>query len=348
MPLMSLQTERPPCSAAERRCAETVADELAARGLTPDVSAGPAPTSPTWVPMLRAVARVWAAAFIAADMRMVATALAVVAVAGGVPSLAAFVSSLPLLGGVTHNVVARLPGTDPAARPVVTVAHLDSHPTNGAPLKPWHRMLAGVSGWLVLVATIAGRFANWRAVAGPVAIEAIATLAWLARGELRRHHTPADDNTSGLIALVELATLARAARPVRDLWIVATGAATSGGAGITAFLRQHPGLHRAWIVEVDALGSGEVVASPIPSRFPAPGTPSQLVRGIASAAQATGDPIEVRRVRRPHSDARTALRQRALAITLTAGIRHPAREGPDAANAARVARVVYALANLPA
>ena len=40
-----------------------------------------------------------------------------------------------------------------------------------------------------------------------------------------------------------------------------------------------------------------------------------------------------------------ALRYRTPAITLTAGILHPARErGPDAANAARAARVVLELA----
>lgn len=297
--------------------------------------------------MLRAVARVWAAAFLAADLPVGAGVLAALAASGGIPIVAASLRALPLLGGVTQNVVVQVRGTASGARPVAVVAHLDSHPTGGAPLHRWHRFAATVSGWFLLVAAVVDRPHGWRAFAGLAAVEAILTLGWLARGELTRHTAAPDDNTSGLLALLHLAELADRSPPARDLWIVATGAATSGGRGIMALLARHPELARAWLVEIDAVGSGEVVASPTPPRFPTPGTPSGLVRGIVTAARATGDPLDVRRVPRSHSDARAAQRRRVAGITLTAGIPHPAREGPDVANAARAARVAYELARLP-
>lgn len=346
MTLAAFAPQRPPCSAAERAAAEAVAGEFARLGHRPALSSLRAPTSPTWAPMLRAVLRVWAAALLAADLSAGAGALAALAAAGSIPALAALLRAVPLLGGTTQNVVAYLRGTENDARPIAVVAHVDSHPTNGAPLTRWHRLVANLSGWLLLVAAFTGRPPGWRAFAGPVAAEAILTLAWLARSELARSDAPPDDNTSGLMALVHLAELARESHPSRDLWIVAAGAATSGSRGMTTFLAEHPELARAWIVEIDALGSGEVVASPSPPRFPFPGTPSALVRGVVAAARVTGDPLDVRRVRRPHSDARAALRRRVAAITLTAGIRHPARQGPDAANAARAARVAHELARL--
>jgi hypothetical protein len=181
-----------------------------------------------------------------------------------------------------------------------------------------------------------------------IAAEGVLTLAWLARRELAKPHVPPDDNTSGLMAIARIAELATETRPICDLWLVASGAGTAGGCGITTFLRLHRDLRRAWVVEIDALGSGEVVASPVPPRFPHPGTPAALTRALVAAAQSSGDPLDVRRVRRPHSDARAALRHRTPAITLTAGILHPSREpGPDAANAARAARIVLELARRP-
>jgi hypothetical protein len=198
----------------------------------------------------------------------------------------------------------------------------------------------------VLVAAFAGRQAvGWRTFAGPVAAEAIVTLALLATRELRLPASAGDDNTSGLMALVRTAELCIQAPAAADVWIVATGAATVGGFGVSSFIKEHAGLRTSWIVEIDALGSGEVIASPTPPLLPNPGTPAALVRSIVAAAHASGDPLSVRRIRRPHSDARVALRHRVGAITLTAGILHPARQrGPDPANAARAARMIHELA----
>lgn len=309
-----------------------------------------APTSPTWAPLLRALMRVWSAAFLAAGLTYVAGGLAALAVFGGVPSVAALLRHAPMLGGLSHNVFVRIAGASGSSRPIVAVAHLDTHPTHGAPLSRIHRLVAAVSGLVLLAAAFEGRpVLGWRTLAGPVAAEAVITLAVLARRELRMPASAGDDNTSGLMALVRTAELCVQAPTPADVWIVATGAGTVGGLGVRAFLRAHPDLNESWIVEIDALGSGEVVASPTPALFPNPGTPPALVRSMLAASRSSGDPLSVRRIRRPHSDARAALRQRVAAITLTAGVLHPAlQRGPDQANAARAARMTHELAALNA
>jgi hypothetical protein len=273
-------------------------DDLGRLGYQPVVETVRAPTSPSWVPLLRALARVWAAAFLAAGFAAPARALAVFAVLGGLPAISRALRFVPLLGGASQNVVVRVRGSFADARPVVVIAHTDTHPTNGAPLARWHRLIAAASGFGVLVASI--WWPDARAIAGVIAAEALLTLAWLARRELARPHLPPDDNTSGLMTLARIADLTMATQPLRDVWLVATGAGTAGGCGVASFLHVHRELRRAWIVEIDALGSGEVVASPVPPRFPHGGTPSALVRALVSAARASGDPLDVRRVRRPH------------------------------------------------
>jgi hypothetical protein len=339
----TLAPGRPPCSATEREAAQTLADDLGRLGWAPVIETVRAPTSPSWVPLLRALARVWAAAFLAAGLVAPARALAALSIVGGAPLIASAIRFFPLLGGTTQNVVVRIRGTSPDARPLVVVAHTDTHPTSGAPLLRWHRWLAALSGVAALAATFLGPAG--RGAAGVVAAEGVITLAWIARRELAGPSVPPDDNTSGLMALARLAELAAVTQPLCDVWLVAGGAGTSGGCGVLSFLRTRRDVRTAWVVDVDALGSGEIVGSPVAPRFPYPGTPAVLIRALVAAAQASGDPMSVRRVRRPHSDARAALRYRTPAITLTAGILHPARErGPDPANAARAARVVLELA----
>ena len=312
------------------------------------VEATRAPTSPTWAPLLRALLRVWSAAFLAAGWPQVALGLAVVTVLGGLPAAAGLIRFVPLLGAPSNNVVAAMRGTDTSARPLVVTAHLDTHSTSGAPLHRAHVLIAAASGWLALVASfVATRpgVAVWRPAAIFVAAESVFTMIVLGRRELSTPTDTPDDNTSGLLAIVRAAELLVDGSLVRDVWIVATAGGTAGSYGVNAFLRGHPAVRDAWLVEIDALGTGELVVSPSPARFPRPGTPSQLVRTVAAVARGLGDPLAVRRIRRPHSDARAALRLRVPAVALTAGLRHPASgPGPDPANAERAARIVDSLA----
>lgn len=344
-----LAASRPPCSVAERDAARSVAARLRRLGLRPRTIPARAPTSPTWTPLLRALCRVWAAAFLAAELPLGARILAALAIAAGIPAVGGLVRFVPLLGATTHNVITSRAGTDRSARPVVVTAHLDTHSTAGRPMTPAHVMLSAASGFVIFAAAIVGhRSGGWRPLTAIVAAEAVLTLAWLARRELTTPSEVPDDNTSGLIALLRVAELVAESAPVHDVWIAATGAGTSGSYGLTALLRRRRELRHAWVIEVDALGSGEVVASPFLAQLAHPGTPEQLVKAIAAAAKESGDPLNVRRVRRPHSDARAALRMRTPAIALTGGLRQLAADdtGPDPANAERAARVIDRLVRL--
>jgi hypothetical protein len=341
-----LVPSRPPCSLAEREAAEAVHAQMRRLDLRPVIERTRAPTSPTWAPLLRALLRVWAVAFLAAGWPAATIAFGALSILGGIPAVAGLVRYIPLLGAPARNVVAARRGTDPDSRPIVVSAHLDTHPTAGAPLRRPHVYLAAASGWVTLIAGIASRpgVAGWRPAAAFVAAESVATLVWLARQELATPTDPPDDNTSGLLALVRLAELVSDGSQLHNVWMVATAAGTSGSYGLTSFFRQHADLRQAWLIEIDSLSTGEVIASPYGPLFPHPGTSPQLVRAVVEAARSTGDPLMVRRVRRPHSDARAALRLRVPAITLTGGLRPPAGGlGPDPANAERAARIVDSL-----
>ncbi len=338
---------RPPCSIAERDAANTVISRLRALGLRPNAEELRAPTSPTWVPLVRALLRVWAAAFLAAGLPLAAGILAAISIAGTIPSIAGLIRYVPLLGAISQNVVAVRKGSDPEARPLIVSAHLDTHPSAEAPMHRAQAALGMISGVVALIGALVGRpgITGSRWLAAFVAAEAVGTLAWLARRELAAPSDQPDDNTSGLLAITRLAELLVASGPAHSVWLVATGASTPGSFGIAAFLRRHNDLRDAWVVDIDALGTGEVVASPIHARLPYPGTPQVMSRAIAAAARASGDPLSIRRVRVSHSDARAALRRRRPAIALTGGLRPPAGgSGPDPANAERIARVVDRLA----
>lgn len=347
--LIEIGPARPPCSVAEREIAESVLRRMRRAGWKPAAERVRAPTSPTWAPLVRALFRVWAAAFLAAGWPIATIALGAGAILGGIPPVAGLLRFIPLLGSPSRNVVGVKRGTDRDARPLVVVAHLDTHPTAGAPLNKVHVFLAAGSGWLALIAGIAARpgIAGWRTAAALIAAESVLTLAWLTRFELKTPREVPDDNTSGLLALARVAELIDGSQ-LRDTWLVATTAGTAGGYGLIGFFKMHPALKKAWVVEIDALGSGEVVASPFSARFPHPGTPSALTKALVGAAREAGDPLAVRRTQMRHSDARVALRRRVGAISLTAGLVQPAGvvpEGPDPANAERAARVVAGLAN---
>lgn len=344
-----LAPARPPCSSAERTAAESLAETFLRLGAQTHTDVLRGATSPTWVPLLRALLRIWAVAFVAAYRPLPAVILASLAVVAGIPRIGALIRYIPLVGASTQNVVAKIAGTDAEARPIVATAHIDTHPTSGAPIGPLRSTLGAALGFAALASAVAARpgLPVWRATTVIVAVEVLITLAWLARRELSRTTNSPDDNTSGLLALLSVAVLATDGRPVHDVWLVATGAGTSGGHGLTAFLRRYAEARRGWVVEIDALGAGEVIASPFAANFPRPGTPPPLVRAVVTAARMTGDPLNVRRVRRAHSDARAALRMRTAAISLTGGLHPPAEHNvPDAGNVERAALIVDRLARI--
>ncbi len=339
---------RPPCSLAEREAARTLARAFRKAGFRPRTIPARAPTSPTWAPLLRALCRVWAAALLAAELPLGARILGGVSLIAALPAIGGLVRFIPLLGATTHSVVSSRAGADRSAPPLLVTAHLDTHSTAGAPMTRAHSLVSTLSSCLVLAAAFFESHSTgvWRWAIAVVAAEAVISLVWLGRRELSTPKDVPDDNTSGLLSLERAAQLIGDMMPERDVWLAATGGGTSGSYGFAAILRRHPQLRKSWVVEIDALGAGEVVATPFAPRLLHSGTPEHLVHAVALAARETGDPLQVRRVRRPHSDARAALRLRTAAIALTAGLRPPAApsHGPDPANAERAARIVDRLA----
>jgi hypothetical protein len=343
---------RPPCSLAEREAARRLARAFRKAGFRPRTIPARAPTSATWAPLLRALARVWAAALLAAELALGARILAGVSLVAAVPAVGGLIRFVPLLGATTHSVVSSRAGVDREARPLLVTAHLDTHSTADAPTTQVHNVASTLSGLLVFVAAFfESRTGDlWRWLIAVVAAEAVISLVWLGRRELQTPKEVPDDNTSGLMSLQRVAELVGELIPSRDVWLAATGGGTSGSYGLVAILKRHRQLRKAWVIELDSLGAGEVVASPFAARFLHAGTSEELKRAVAAAARESGDPLTVRRVRRPHSDARAALRLGTVAIALTGGVRPPAAadHGPDPANAERAARIVDRLAHAAA
>lgn len=357
MDVARLPSPRPPCSAAERSAATALAKALSGIGLRARLETFPAPTSAGWVHMVGALFRLTAAALILASVEMGAVALAGAAfLISAVPQAASMLTArLPAVGGRSQNTVAHVRGDpDIDDPPLVVAAHLDTHASAGEPLSPIHRAFAGAVSWgLALTAGLSAAEIGSGAAVVLLALEPAFTIAWLARQELTGSPDP-EDNASGLAALTRTAERLAAEGPVRDVWLVGTGAATSGNWGITAFLRAHPDVARvAWLLELDSLGTAEIVACPARQRVPRVTTPQALVRAVAGAAIDTGDPIDIRRVRRPHSDADIAFARRVPALALTAGLgpvpglpqdEYGSSEGFDVANVERATRIVDRLA----
>lgn len=357
MDVARLASPRPPCSPAERSTATLLAESFTEIGLRARLESFPAPTSPGWAHMVGALFRLASAALILASVEVGAMVLAGAAfLISVVPQAASMVTARsPVVGGRSQNTVAHVPGDpDVDDPPLVVVAHLDTHASAGVPLNPAHRAIAGAVSWgLALTAGLAAAGIGSGAAAVFLALEPAFTIAWLARQELTASPDP-EDNASGLAALVRTAEELADDPPARDVWLVGTGAATSGNWGVTAFLRAHPEVARvAWLLELDSLGTAEIVACPARQRVPRATAPGALVRAVAGAAIDTGDPIDIRRVRRPHGDADTAFARRVPALALTAGVgpvpgmpqdEFVSEEGFDVANVERAARIIDRLA----
>ena len=233
-----------------------------------------------------------------------------------------------------------------------STAHLDTHPTAGRTAAPAAPLVAAASG--------AGSRRSPAVVATRPGVAAWRQRRRARRGRSRVHDgrgsqrvscaTPAeapDDNTSGLLALVRFAELVADGSPTHDVWIVATGRRNvrqlRSRRRSSVRIRT---LRDAWLIEIDALGTGEVVASPCAAAVPLPGTPH-------AAGPRRSSPLRARPATRsrsgacggPHSDARAALRHARSGDHAHRRVcaRRPVEPGPDPANAERAARIVDSL-----
>ncbi|HVE90887.1 MAG TPA: hypothetical protein VNE62_01100 [Actinomycetota bacterium] len=337
---------RPPCSEAERTAGRLFAKGLGEAGVVPREQELRAPTSPLWLHLVAALLRLVAAGLVIGGFPTKAAPVALVALVVGLPGSSPgrtrLLSKIPGLGGTTVNVIGQIPGRgEPGLPPLVVCCHLDSHPTGGRALSRPAGIAALASGAGLLVLTIVagtlGTDVN-RAAGALFATLALASIAQLSAREGSRKS--AGGGSEALVALLRLAALAAKRPPSRDLWLLATGAATSGSAGMSDFLVRHRDLARtAWVLELDGIGSGELVAVPASTRFPRRRAHPAFVRALAGAAMDCGDPLDLETRGRTHGDARTALAAGLPAATLTS---RPgdARDTDAVQRAARIAHVL--------
>lgn len=301
--------ERPSASDGERRAAEWIRDELAALGararLEPEAAHGT-----YWVPLgLMSAA---AAAAGVAPGRLLAAVVGAAAAAGIADDVSAgphrFRRLLPQRA--THNVVAEA-GDPDGARTLVFVAHHDAAHgglvfapqlvTRVADAFPgWYarretspqvmRLVAGGPA-LVALGALLGRRRLRRVGAAGAAASALA----FADIALRRVVPGANDNLTGVAALLELARRLREA-PVAGVRVllVSTGAEESFMEGMRGFARRHfPHLPRETteVVTLDSVGSPELIViegeGMLTMRDYTPG----LRDRVAAAAARAGVPI---------------------------------------------------------
>ncbi len=273
--------DRTPCSAGEREAAAWVAARLRATGLA-DVVEEDEPSWGTFLPQVTALGALGVLAAVLAAVRRPRTALccAALAVAGIVDEAQ---NGPRLLRRAfrrrrsTVNVVAR--GGDPqAGRTLVVHVHHDAAQTgrfyDQSLMIALHRRRPQLTArlkrqppqwWLGLAAPLGALVTSITARRTPALLGAsVGSLAVAAATDIWRSPTVpgANDNLSGVAALVALAEMARE-RPLGDLRLVlvSCGAEETLQDGIRAFVGSHGhelDPHRTWFLNLDGVGSANL------------------------------------------------------------------------------------------
>ena len=170
----------------------------------------------------------------------------------------------------SQNVVARLAPRELPRRRLVMVAHLDS--TRSGLM--WHPRLVKSfrATFLVLTVCLAvlplcvvAEVATAKRFFFPVSVPfafyvAYALLLLLHREFFFGHVDGANDNASGLAVMLTMAEALSLDAPAdTEVLAVATGCEEAGMVGMQSFLRRHKDeLARAWIINIDNVGAGDV------------------------------------------------------------------------------------------
>lgn len=273
--------DRAPCSAGEREAADLIAAWLRAMGCRATVEEEPAYGSYAW-PVGAMTALAAASGIVAGRGRRMAGvlggALAAAAISDDISYGRQFGRRLVSPQRTTCNVVAEA-GDPDAARTLVITAHHDAAPsgvvfdqtamrwfvrryphivermTENPPL--WWPVLAGPA--LVSLGSAVGSRGLRRA---GIAASLVTTAAMADIG-MRRAVPGANDNLSGVAAILALAAALRE-RPVSGLrvMLVSAGAEEALQEGIRGFARRHFGRLRresTWFLNIDTIGSGNLV-----------------------------------------------------------------------------------------
>jgi Peptidase family M28 len=154
------------------------------------------------------------------------------------------------------NVVARLPAAGPVERTLVLVAHLDAQ-RSGLVWDP--RIIeAGASRRLATKAMTPAALAEALVIASGVRPLVALNVAALLDTGLRPTVPGANDNASGVAAVLELARRLRTAPlPATEVLLAFVGAEEAGMGGMRQFLADHPlDPARSFVLGLDTVGSG--------------------------------------------------------------------------------------------
>lgn len=314
---MNIPANRPACSASESLAADVVLSELNDTGLDAVVQAVPrAMTSPSWVALIAAGLRLIGAALVAAGTVSGAIFVAIIAALLSLPGTAFGRSRMlgfPGLASATRNVVAKVTPDTPTNQPaLVVVATLDTHPTA-------RNRIAAFSAFAIVPALVlvAAAFLGYKVLAFVVAVEAAITIGALAWLETRR----VDGSKAPLQTLVETATLLSAVSPLRPVWVVAVGAGTSFGGGLSQFINSNPGAKsNSWVISIVDTGGEALVAAGHRGFLPPHTTHPAAIRALSGAALEVGHPVDTEQAVGRDPVAQFALSRGLPAITLTCSV----------------------------
>lgn len=308
---------RPACSQREAKACEVVTAALNDAGVDAVVqNVSQAMTSPVWIALIAAALRLIASALVASSLLSSAIFASIIALLLSIPGQA-FARSrmlrLPPLASSTRNVVARVEAKAPTHQPpLIVAASLDSHPS-AATSASWPSIASFFFGAVLVVAAFYGT--RW--LAAIVAVEAALTLARLARMELS-HEVP--DSTNALQCLIRTAEKLSEQAPDRTVWLVAVGAGTAHGGGLSHFLDTHPDVARAaWLVSLTSIRTDDPVAFGHRTWLPPHRTHPATIRAVSGAALEVGHPVDTATKSRPDPIAMLATTRNISAISLACG-----------------------------
>lgn len=169
--------------------------------------------------------------------------------------------------GNSQNVYARRRGVEPSGNPIVLVAHLDSSKAglNFSPamvkgFRSSFLLMVGAicSAPILLFLTTAGYLPRYVALI-PCLYLAFASLTLFHREFWNKVTHGANDNASGVAAVLEIAADPGLMPETADVRILLTGCEEAGTYGMSSFLAEHGGLHRqARFINLDNIGAGQL------------------------------------------------------------------------------------------
>jgi hypothetical protein len=198
--------------------------------------------------------------------------------------------------GKSQNVYAYNPGA--TGTPVVLVAHLDSSKA-GLNFSP--KMVKGFrTSFLLMVGSLlatpvllwlsgTGLLPHWVALIPPAYL-AFASVTLIHREIWNRYTHGANDNASGVAAVMAAAERLLAAHPELNLRVLLTGCEEAGTYGMSAFLNKHGAEHReAYFINLDNIGAGTLHYMSGEGMFPVFKSTPELLHACRKVAEQRAD-----------------------------------------------------------